>query len=237
MASGANIYDVNFLYYSKYKMDTKKPINILLVGPSGGGKGTQAKMIAEKYALEHLQSGEILRRWANEKSEFGKKVNDAMQKGFVSSEWIFEMIKEEFKKVDANKGLVLDSFSRILPEAKMLYDVLEKSGRKLDYVFFIKISDEEAMSRLAKRGICADCKEVVAIDREKDPRCPKCKGKVITRKDDNPESIKKRLDDFKTKTTSVLNYIKKNDNLIEIDGQQSKDKVFGDIRSYLDKNN
>lgn len=216
-------------------MDTKEPINILLVGPSGGGKGTQAKMIAERYGLEHLQSGEILRKWAGEKSEFGKKVSDAMQKGFVPSEWIFQMIEEEFRKVDAGKGLVLDSFSRILPEAKMLYDVLEKSGRKLDYVFYIKISDKEAMNRLAKRGVCSICMEVVVIEKAGDAKCPKCGGEVITRKDDNPESIKKRLDDFKTKTTSVLNYIRDNGDLIEIDGQQSIEKVFADIANCLDK--
>lgn len=216
-------------------IQNKKPINILLVGPSGGGKGTQAKMLAETYGLKHLQSGEILRKWASEKSEFGKKVSDAMQKGFVPSEWIFQMIEEEFRRVDENQGLVLDSFSRILPEAKMLYDVLEKSGRKPDYVFFIKVSDEEASDRLMKRGVCNNCKEVVAIDKTKESKCPKCKGEVITRKDDNPESIKKRLDDFKTKTAEVLDYIKNNGKLIEINGQQPKEKVFADIRSYLDK--
>lgn len=213
----------------------KRPINILLVGPSGGGKGTQAKMIAEKYHLEHLQSGEILRKWASEKSEFGKKVCDAMQKGFVPSEWIFQMIEEEFKVMDANKGIILDGFSRILPEAEMLFDTLKKSGRKLDFVFYIKVSDEEAMHRLVKRGVCKKCKEIVVIGDINDVRCPKCEGKVVIRKDDNPESIKKRLDDFKTKTTEVLNYIKINGTLIEIDGQQPIEKVFADIRGYLDK--
>lgn len=214
-------------------MATNKPINILLIGPSGGGKGTQAKMIAEAFGLKHLQSGEILRRWAGEKNEFGRKVSEAMQRGFVPSEWIFRMIEEEFKKVDPNQGLVLESFSRILPEAKMLCDVLEKNGRKLDYVFFIKVSDEEAIKRLERRGICGNCKEIATIDKTKNMKCGKCGGKVKIRKDDNPESIKKRLDDFKLKTTKVINYIKENGKLIEIDGEQSKEKVFFDITSYL----
>jgi len=216
-------------------MKKNQPINILLVGPSGGGKGTQAHLIAEAFGLKHLQSGEILRRWASRKDEFGIKVSEAMQKGFVPSEWIFQMIEEEFKKVDANQGLVLDSFSRILPEAKMLYDVLEKSGRRLDYVFFIKISDEEAIKRLEKRGICSDCKEIVMIDKIKDMKCDKCGATVEIRRDDNPESIKKRLDDFKSKTTEVINYIRENDRLIEINGEQSMEKVFLEISSYLNK--
>jgi adenylate kinase len=214
-------------------MVRNKPINILLVGPSGGGKGTQAVLIAEKFGMKHLQSGEILRRWASQDDEFGKKVNEAMLKGFVPSEWIFRIIEEEFKKVDEGKGLVLDSFSRILPEAKMLYDVLEKSGRKLDYVFFVKVSDEEAMRRLSKRAVCRECKEIMMIDEIRDMKCVKCGGDVEIRKDDNPESIKKRLNEFKSKTSEVINYIRENGRLIEIDGEQPKEKVFEDIIEHI----
>lgn len=214
-------------------MGKNKPINILLVGPSGGGKGTQAKMLADAFGLKHLQSGEILRRWASQDNEFGKRVSDAMQKGFVPSEWIFQMIEEEFKKVDADQGLVVDGFSRILPEVKMLYNVFEKSGRKMDYVFFIKVSDEEAMKRLAKRGVCSKCKGIMMVGEIKDMTCNKCGGKVEIRRDDNLDSIKKRLDEFKTKTTEVIDYIKKQGRLIEIDGEQSKEKVFEDIMSHV----
>lgn len=216
-------------------MDEKKPINILLVGPSGGGKGTQAKMLSEALGLKHLQSGEILRRWASNENEFGRKVNQAMKDGFVPSQWIFQMIGEEFKNVDANQGLVLDGFSRILPEVKMLYDVIEKSGRRLDYVFYIKVSDEEAMKRLSKRGVCSECKEIFILDEIKGMKCSKCGGKVVVRNDDNPESIKKRLDEFKSKTMQVINYIRESGKVIEIDGEQSKNKVFQDIIRHIKK--
>lgn len=212
----------------------KKPINILLVGPSGGGKGTQAKMIAETFGMKHLQSGEILRTWASTDNEFGRKVNAAMKEGFVPSEWIFKMIQEEFKKVGKSKGLILDSFSRILPEAKMLNDVLEKSGRSLDYVFYIKISDDEAIKRLSKRGVCGRCKEILMLDDIKDMRCPKCGGVVIVRQDDNPQSIKKRLEDFKAKTMEVIEYFKNTGKVIEINGEQAKEKVFADIIRHIE---
>lgn len=210
-------------------MISNKPLNILIIGPSGSGKGTQAKMLAEKYNLQYLQSGEVSRKWAKGKTEFAKKIREAMNKGFVPSEWIFRMIKEEFANVDKNRGLMLDSFSRLLPEIKMLYQALAGLGRKLDYVFLINISDKEAIERLLKRGICPKCEQIVIIKSDKERICTICGGKVSKREDDNPESIKKRLADFRNKTLLVADYIKKNDRLIEIDGEQLPEKVFEDI--------
>ena len=218
-------------------IQNKKPMNILFFGPSGSGKGTQAEMLAKKYDLKRLQSGAILRKWAKEKTDFGKKVQVAMNKGFVPSEWIFQMTKEEFAKIDKDQGLMLENFSRMLPEIKNLYNVLSELDRKLDYIFLIDIGDEEAIQRMIKRGTCQECEKVVVLDSGiEELICPDCGGMIKRRKDENIKSIKKRLHDYHDKTAEVLDYVRKNDRLIEINGEQPVEKVFKDIINYI-KNN
>ena len=216
-------------------IQNKKPMNILFFGPSGSGKGTQAEMVAERYDLKRLQSGAILRKWAKEKTDFGKKVQIAMNNGFVPSEWIFQMTKEEFSKVDESQGLMLENFSRMLPEIKNLYNVLSELDRKFDYIFLIDISDKEAIRRMVKRGTCQECEKVVVLDNDvKELICSNCGGVIKKREDENIESIKKRLDDYHNKTVEVLDYVRKNDRLIEINGEQSIEKVFKDIVNYIE---
>ena len=215
-------------------IQNKEPINILFFGPSGSGKGTQAEMLAKKYDLKRLQSGAILRKWAKEKTDFGRKVQTAMNNGFVPSEWIFQMTKEEFSKVDKNQGLMLENFSRMLPEIKNLYNVLSGLNRKLDYIFLININDKEAIQRMIKRGTCQQCEKVVVLDNDIEKLiCPDCGGTIKRREDENIKSIKKRLSDYHNKTAEVLDYIRKNDKLIEINGEQSIENVFQDIINYI----
>lgn len=210
-----------------------KPLNILIIGPPGSGKGTQAKMLAKKYGLRHLQSGKICRKWAREKTKFGREVYSALLEGFVPSEWIFKMTKEELVKVNKKQGLMLDSFSKLLPEIKMLYEILSKYDRKLDYIFLIKISDKEIFSRLSNRGTCQRCEKVFVFRENKKTICPTCNLEVKKRDDDNWESMEKRLKDYKTKTSRTIEYIRKNDRLIEINGEQPIKKVFEDITKHI----
>ncbi len=215
----------------------RKPLNILFFGPSGSGKGTQAEMFAKKYNLKRLQSGAILRKWAKEETEFGRKVQTAMNEGFVPSEWIFKMTEDEFRKVDEKQGLMLENFSRMLPEIKNLYNVLKKLNRKLDYIFLIDISDEAAIQRMVKRGTCQECEKVVVLDSDiQELVCSDCGGIIKKREDENLKSIEKRLKDYHSKTSEVLDYVRNNDKLIEIDGNQEVENVFKDIINHI-KNN
>ena len=214
-----------------------KPLNILFFGPSGSGKGTQAELIAKKYDLKRLQSGAILRKWAKEKTDFGRKVQEAMNNGFVPSEWIFKMTKEELDKVDEDQGLMLENFSRMLPEIKNLYNALSELNRKLDYIFLIDISDKEAVKRMIKRGTCQECEKVVVLESGiEELVCPDCGGTIKKRKDENIESIKKRLSDYHNKTSEVLDYVRENDRIIEINGEQSVENVFEDIVNHIENN-
>lgn len=209
--------------------------SILLIGPSGAGKGTQARLLAEKYGLRHLQSGELLRNMAAKDDDFGRKVKEAMQQGFVPSEWIFEMIDEEFSRLEG-QGVVIDGFSRKLSEIEMLYEVFEKQGRKLDFIFLINVPDEKVIERLLNRRVCRGCKQVFdANELDEAAVCPDCGGEIYTRDDDNLEAISKRLEDYKTQTTKVIDFIRSRGGISEIDGDQQIESVFEDICRVIEK--
>lgn len=202
-------------------------MNILIFGPSGAGKGTQATLLAKKYNLQHLQSGVILRDIASQDTELGKKVKLAMQQGFVPSEWIVDIIDTTFSSLCCdNKGVVIDGFSRKIPEVEMLIFALKQKSMDLDYIFVLEVSQEESMKRLLSRRICGKCKQNV------DSGCRKCEcgGGLVSREDDNINTIQKRLGDYTQETVPVLKFLTECGYCVYyINGCQSVEQVFEDI--------
>ncbi len=216
----------------------KNGLNIIILGPQGSGKGTQAKLLAKKLNLEHLENGDMLREIAAGEGEFSKKVDKIInQQGkLVPAKWVLELLKLRIQSLPLNQGLIFDGSPRKLFEAKKLEKILEKAGREIDYVIFVKISEQESIKRLAIRMTCNKCNQPFIIGKNIErgqKECPLCDGPLYMRKDDTPEKIKTRLDIYKKITIPVINYFKKKGQLVEINGEQSIDKVQEDIISKI----
>ena len=221
--------------------NSKKPnLIILLLGPPGSGKGTQAKLIVEKFGLEYFGSGEALRQRQKVGDFTGKKLVEVMARG----EWVPESViikiwmekLEEFKFKRKFKGLIYDGGPRKILEAELFDIALTWYGWKKNIkVIFINISRKEAFNRLTKRRQCKRCGRLIPWIGEfkKLQKCDKCGGELVLRTDDKLEAIKKRLEEFKKHTIPVINYYKKQGNLIKINGEQSIENVFKDISKAL----
>ncbi len=218
---------------------SKKNFVVILLGPPGSGKGTQARMIQEKFDLDYIGSGKLLRARASKNDYTGKKIGDVIHRGErVPTPVVFKIWMEEFEKIKRKgifKGLVVDGSPRTIFEAKMMEEALNwYSWYKETKIFFIKISKKEAIERLAKRRICKSCGEGSLV-KESLSECSKCGGVLVARKDDTVEAINLRWGWYKREVMPTVRFYQKKKNFFEIDGNQSIDDVFKDILKKLKK--
>ena len=212
-------------------------MNIILLGPPGAGKGTQAKMIAETFSLPHISTGDMFRETAASGSELGKKLQGFMSKGaLVPDDVVIEIVKNRLSKPDSAKGFLLDGFPRTTAQAEALDKSLLESSREIDYVFSISLADEIIVKRLSSRRVCLNCGasyNTITQPSKAEGACDKCSGKVIQRSDDNPETIKNRLKVYKDQTSPLIAYYKKAGVLNEVDGSGTVEEVFKRIRGLV----
>ena len=212
---------------------TEKTLNIIILGPPGAGKGTQANLLEEKFDLEHIEPGDMLRELVERGDEIGIKVNRIMQEGkLVPTDLIMTMLRLRIQSLDEDTGTVFDGSPRRLVEAKALEKMLKGLGRNISHVFFLKVSKEEVIKRLAKRITCKKCDHsfIIGVDvKAGDKVCPLCGGKLFQRKDDTPEGIEKRWQTFLSETQPVVDYFFEKEMLIEINGEQPIKMVNQDI--------
>lgn len=214
-------------------------LNIIIIGPQGSGKGTQAELLAKKCDLEHIEPGRMLRELVAKGGPLGKKINYYLNvKGsLVPSDLLFfKVLKPKFSRLAPSKGFILEGAPRELKQAQYLEAMLSSLKRQLTYVFYVKISEQETFTRLAKRLGCRKCGRplILGVDIEKkEDKCPYCGGELYQREDDKPSCIKSRLETFKEETMPVIELYRKMGLLIEIDGEQLIPAVFRDIIKHI----
>ncbi len=209
-------------------------MNIILFGPPGAGKGTQADMLAEKFALAKLSTGDMLRAAVASGSPIGKELKTVMDAGkLVSDDLIISIIRERIKQEDCAKGFILDGFPRTIPQAEALDAMLEKEKLKLDHVIELKVDDAALVERISGRYSCAKC-GAGYHDSFKQPKtsgmCDACGSEKFKRRDDDkPETVAKRLEAYYAQTAPVLPYYASKGMLKTLDGMAEIDAVSAQI--------
>ena len=213
--------------------------NIILLGPPGVGKGTQAKMISEKFSIPQISTGDILRKAVTEKSTLGIEAKAFMDRGeLVPDSLVIGIIDERLKGDNCKKGFILDGFPRTVNQAEELDKILKQKGYTLSAVLSIEASDTELISRLGGRRSCKECGEVFHLrfnPPKKPDVCDKCNGRLFQRKDDNEETIKERLKAYKSQTTPLINYYRDKGKLASVRGEGNIKEIFTSLCKMIEK--
>jgi adenylate kinase len=195
-------------------------MNIIMLGAPGAGKGTQAALLSEKLKLAHVATGDLFRQAVAKRTELGKQAKVYMEQGkLVPNEITVKMVLDRLNAPDIKAGVILDGFPRNVDQAKALDEALQKQRKTIDRVVYIKVEEEELLSRLAGRWVCRKCEapyHEVASPPKRKGFCDKCGGELYQRPDDNTETIKKRLQTFKAETAPLIDYYAKAGKLLEI---------------------
>ncbi len=208
-------------------------LRTVLLGPPGAGKGTQAVKIVEKYNVPHISTGDIFRENIKNGTELGKKAQEYMNKGeLVPDDLVIEIATTRLLADDCKNGFLLDGFPRTVYQAEKLDAFLADHGMKLDKVIDIEVEKEELISRLTGRRVCKTCGasfHVVNIPPKKEGICDICGGELFQRADDTVETVENRIEVYNQQTMPLVDYYKKADNIVTIDGALPLDTVFAEI--------
>lgn len=204
-------------------------MRIILLGPPGAGKGTQAENIKAKWDIAHISTGDILRANVKACTDLGKTAKKYMDEGgLVPDELIIAMMESRLQEGDAQKGFLLDGFPRTSGQAEALDELLGRLGMKLDAVIELSVSDDVVVNRLTSRRVCGCCGEIyntVAKPPRVDSVCDKCGGEVVQRGDDTEPVIRKRLSVFREQTAPLIEYYRNKGILMTVDATGAKDSV------------
>jgi adenylate kinase len=212
-------------------------MNIILLGPPGAGKGTQAKFIVEKYKIIHISTGDMLREAVSSASELGLKVKSILENGLLVSDDIMnELVKERLSRKDSEKGFILDGFPRTVNQAENLENILEGLNKKIDYVIFVNADEETVVKRISNRRVCPKCGRVynlLTLKPENDSLCDNCGSEIIQRKDDKEQTVRDRYNIYKENTQPVIDYYENKKILFEVDGSKDLHEVNGNVMQIL----
>jgi len=207
-------------------------MRLIIFGPPGVGKGTQAQILSQKLNIPHISTGDMLREAVKNQTELGLKAKSFMDKGeLVPDDVMIGIIKEVLSSERCKNGFILDGFPRTIAQAEALDKIFEELNIKLDYVISLEVDDDEIIKRLTNRRVCKNCGAVfnLLIDKiPEDNKCPRCGGELYQRSDDNPEVIKNRLKVYRESTQILLEYYAKKGILKSIN-------VVGEISDITEK--
>ena len=216
----------------------KVKMKIVMLGAPGAGKGTQANMIAEKYNIPHISTGDIFRANIKNGTELGKEAKGYMDKGLlVPDELTVKLLLDRVAQDDCKNGYVLDGFPRTIPQAEVLDSELTKNGEKIDFAVNVDVPDENIIHRMGGRRACLKCGATYHVEYvlpKKEGICDVCGSELVLRDDDKPETVKNRLKIYHDQTQPLIEYYSKKKVLHSVDGTQDMKKVFADITAILD---
>ncbi|MBR5151324.1 MAG: adenylate kinase [Elusimicrobiaceae bacterium] len=206
-------------------------MNIILMGCPGAGKGTQSAKLQVAYPLQHISTGDLLRAEMACGSALGKQVADTINRGnLVSDELMISLLASRVQATD--KGIIFDGFPRTVAQAQALEKMLQQYNRSITQVIMIDLPEEEVVKRLSSRRLCKQCGKPAATATQ--PTC-ECGGELYVRADDTAQSVKHRLEVYRQQTLPVKTYYQNSGKYVEINGNQTPQQVFEDIKKVLEK--
>ena len=212
-------------------------MKIIMLGAPGAGKGTQAKMIADKYGVPHVSTGDIFRANIKNGTELGMEAKKYMDQGLlVPDELTVKILLDRVSQPDCKNGYVLDGFPRTIPQAEVLDKALAELGESIDYAIDVDVPDENIVKRMSGRRACVSCGatyHVVHVPPKKEGICDRCGSELILRDDDKPETVKNRLDVYHKQTQPLIDFYTKKGVLKTVDGTVDMQDAFKAIVAIL----
>lgn len=213
-------------------------MKIIMLGAPGAGKGTQAKMLADKYGIPHISTGDIFRANIKNETELGKKAKEYMDQGLlVPDELTCNLVVDRIQQDDCKKGYILDGFPRTIPQAEALDNALTDLKDSLDYAINVEVPDDNIVNRMSGRRACVGCGatyHIVYNPTKEEGICDRCGKELILRDDDKPETVQKRLTVYHEQTQPLIDYYQKKGILKEVDGTVDMKDVFDAIVKVLE---
>ena len=212
-------------------------MKIIMLGAPGAGKGTQAKMIAEKFGIPHISTGDIFRANIKEGTELGREAKKYMDQGLlVPDELTVKILLDRVAKEDCAGGYVLDGFPRTIPQAEVLDAALDKLNEKIDYAVNVDVPDENIVKRMSGRRACLKCGATFHVEHippKQEGICDSCGGELVLRDDDKQETVQNRLKVYHDQTQPLIDYYTKKGVLKSVDGTVEMQKVFQSISDII----
>ncbi len=213
-----------------------KALRLVLLGPPGSGKGTQAELLAGELGFVHYSTGEVFRAEIGKGTPLGKKVEGyVVSGGLVPDDVVLEVV-EGFLRANADRSIVFDGFPRTVPQAEGLDRLLNRLGLDLNLVVLVDLSDEEVVKRLSSRRQCKNCGKIYNLTFSPPKRpgvCDECGGELYQRKDDQEETIRSRLKVYKEQTSPLIDYYERQGKLVRLDGALGRDRVFARLKELI----